>query len=229
MKLTKVLGLSLVAVAAMLTSCASKDVKGTGFDVNVNKPVIVDYKGQSFGADIPGWVIDAADGNKKNVAKGLNLSGSKIWVLSNDGKDLDMLKLWTDQIDGRAEIASSIEQSVADLITANFAASEDEKEKAVKEFSMRMSNITLNGLEKEADYWTKTRTLKTGVKKAKSDSDYTEKYTYLVVFSMDMKLWEKQIKAAMDDIDENDDQSIMLRDMITSKLMDELELYVTAE
>lgn len=226
MKLSKVLGLSVAVAAVLLTSCASKGVKGTGFDVEVNKPVIIDYKGQSFGADIPGWVLDAVDGNKKNVAKGLNLSGDKIWILQNDGKDLDMLKLWTDQIDGRAEIASSIEQSVADLITANFEASEDEKNKAVKEFSMRMSNITLNGLEKQADYWTKSRTLKTGVKKAKSDADYDVKYTYLVVFSMDMKLWDKQVKTAMNDIDENDDQSVMLRDMITSKLMDELDLYV---
>ena len=221
-----------ISLAVLFVSCASTGVKGTGFDMQVNKPVIIDYKGQAFGSDLPGWVLDAADGNTKNVQKALKLTDSKVWILQNNGQDLDMLKLWTDQVDGRAQIASGMEQSVADLITAELEATENidnaEKEKQVKEFSMRMSNITLNGLEKVSDYWTKTRTLKQGLTKAKSDADFEYKYTYLVVFSMDEKLYDKQLRAAMNDIDANDDQSIKLREAITRKLENEIDVYVVS-
>lgn len=221
--------LSLVLVATVLSSCASKGVEGKGVTLNTNKPQIIDYKGQAFGSDIPGWVLDASDGDTKNVAKALKLNGQKVWILQNDGDDLDMLKLWTDQIDGRAQIASSIEQTVGDLITAEMRASnasETEKTKTVDEFSTRMTNLTLQGLDKVADYWTKTRTLKTGVKKAKSDSDYTYKFTYLVVFAMDEKQYAAQIDAALKDIDENDEQSVLLRELVSARLKEKVELYV---
>lgn len=223
-----------VAVAAlatlMLASCASKSIDGKGVRLTAGRPEIVDYKGQSFGADIPSWVIDAVDGDTKEVQKALKLKGQKVWILQNDGTDLDMLKLWTDQIDGRSQIASAIEQTVGDLISAELDASQEnttEAEKAmyVNEFSTRMTNLTLQGLDKVTDYWTRTRTLKTGVKKAKSDADYTYKYTYLVVFSMDEDMFDAQVKAAFADIDDNDEQSAMLRDIVTAKLKDRVDVF----
>lgn len=225
----KTLSVVLVAaVSALFFSCASKGMEGTGVTLNANKPEIIDYKGQAFGSDIPGWVLDAADGNTKNVAKALRLDGQKVWILQNDGTDLDMLKLWTDQIDGRSQIASTIEQTVGDLITAELnakQASETEKTKAVDEFSTRMTNITLQGLEKVSDYWTKTRTLKVGVKKAKSDNDYVYKYTYLVVFAMDEDMYQSQIDAAFADVDDNDEQSALLRDIVSAKLKERIDIY----
>lgn len=223
--------LAVLLAAVLLTSCTTTadDIEGTGVDLSANKPVIVDYKGQAFGSDIPGWVLDASDGNNKAVAKALGLTGKKVWILQNDGQDLDMLKLWTDQIDGRAQIASGIEQTVADLVTAEMSASEADtatKQQMVDEFSSRVTNLTLQGLEKETDYWTKTRTLKEGVKAKKATAaDYSYKYTYLVVFTMDEDLYAQQIDAAFADVGNNDDQSQLLREVVTTQLKEKLEIY----
>lgn len=222
---------AILMAAVFLTSCTStaKDIEGTGVDLAANKPTIIDYKGQAFGSDIPGWVLDASDGNNKAVAKALKLDGKKVWILQNDGQDLDMLKLWTDQIDGRAQIASGIEQTVADLVTAEMSASEADtatKQQMVDEFSSRVTNLTLEGLEKETDYWTQTQTLKPGVKAKKATADdYTYKFTYLVVFTMDEDLYEKQIDAAFADVGNNDDQSQLLREVVTTQLKEKLEIY----
>lgn len=227
----KLMLLSAVLMAAvLLTSCVSTadDIKGTGVKLSVNKPEIINYKGQAFGSDIPGWVVDASDGNWKAVQKALNLNGKKVWVLQNDGQDLDMLKLWTDQVDARAQIASGIEQTVADLITGEMSASLESgsTQKTVDEFSSRVTNLTLQGLEKITDYWTQTSTLKPGVKarKAKAD-DYIIKYTYLVVFAMDEDMFEDQLDAAFADIGSNDDQSELLRQVVTAQLAQKLEVY----
>lgn len=222
--------LAVLMAAVLLTSCTTTadDIEGTGVDLATNKPEIIDYKGQAFGSDIPGWVLDASDGNNKAVAKALGLDGKKVWILQNDGQDLDMLKLWTDQIDGRSQIASGIEQTIADLITAEMNAQEADtasKQQMVDEFSSRVTNLTLQGLEKETDYWTRTRTLKVGVKKPESENDYVYKYTYLVVFTMDQDLYESQIDAAFEDVGNNDDQSAMLREVVTAQLKNKLEIY----
>ncbi|MBQ0167042.1 MAG: hypothetical protein KBT02_08050 [Treponema sp.] len=187
--------LAVLMAAVLFVSCTSTaaDIQGTGVDLGTNKPEIIDYKGQAFGSNIPGWVIDASDGNLKAVQKALSLDGQKVWVLQNDGQDLDMLKLWTDQIDGRSQIASGIKQTIGDKIKADMKATEAEKDKAVTELSERMTNLTLTGLDKVTDYWTRTRTLKVGVKKAKSEKDYDYKYTYLVVFAMDEDLYQKAL------------------------------------
>lgn len=223
--------LAVLMAAVLLTSCTTTadDIEGTGVELSVNKPEIIDYKGQAFGSNIPGWVLDASDGNNKAVAKALGLDDKKVWILQNDGQDLDMLKLWTDQIDGRSQIASGIEQTIADLITAEMNATEADKatkQQMVDEFSSRVTNLTLQGLEKETDYWTKTRTLKTGVKaKNATEADYTYKYTYLVVFCMDEDLYAKQIDEAFADVGNNDDQSAMLREVVTAQLKEKLTTF----
>ncbi|MBC6712829.1 hypothetical protein [Treponema sp. Marseille-Q3903] len=209
-------------------SCASKGMQGSGVELNTNKPVIIDYKGAAFGADIPGWVLDAANGDTKNVAKALKLNKQKVWILQNTGDNLDVLKLWTDQVDGRAQISSGIEQTVGDLITAELKGRQigtTEIDKFVDEFSTRMTNVTLQGLNKVTDYWTKTKTLKSGLKKAKSDDDYVYAYTYLVVFSMDEAVYEKQLNTALNDIDTNNEQSALLRDIVTSKLKERTDIF----
>ena len=66
----KFLVVTTAAIALVLTSCASapkQDLKGAGVEVSTRKAQIIDYKGSDLGADIPGWIQDAALGNYKNV------------------------------------------------------------------------------------------------------------------------------------------------------------------
>lgn len=42
---------------------------------------------------------------------------------------------------------------------------------------------------------------------------------------MDEKQYAAQIDAALKDIDENDEQSVLLRDLVSAKLKEKVELY----
>ena len=49
--------------------------------------------------------------------------------------------------------------------------------------------------------------------------DYKEEYTYYVVYTIDKKLYERQLAQAMDDIQDNDDQTQFLKEVLSDKLM----------
>ena len=109
----------------------------------------------------------------------------------------------------------------AELKTANVNDAAT-KEKKARIYSASMTNLTLNGLMKEADYWIKTRTPKTDVKTPEKTSDYDIEYTYYVVFSINKANFDRQMKAAMDDVPDNDDQTKFLKEVLTTKLKDSI-------
>lgn len=218
--------LGVVATTVLLTSCGTTKLKGEKPVMKAGIPEVIDYQGQSLGSTIPAWVMAIGDGAQKKVKKSLDLDKTDtVFILQNKGSDLDFLKVWTDQVDARAEVAASIEQSIGQTVEAELEAKDIDvqtKARAAKIYSGAMTNVTLNGLTKEASYWIKTRTLKTGVKKAKSEADYTTEYTYYVVYSIKNDIYSKQIAAAMNDIDDNDDQTSFLKDVLTKKLTDSM-------
>lgn len=211
-------------VAGLFASCGSSSgIAGPKPEMNINTPEIIDYQGKALGSEVPGWVVAVGEGATKRVAKGLDidLKEETIFILQNKGNDLDFLKTWTDQVDARAEVASSLEQTVGQTVQAELDlrhADEQTKSKAAKIYSGTMSNITINGLTKEASYWIKTRTPKTGVKKAKMESDYDVEYTYYVVYGIEKALYDKQMEAAIRNIEDNDNQTEFLKDVLTTRL-----------
>lgn len=226
MKISKKL-LGLFAVAAFCSLGYSQSLKGKDAVMNVGVPEVIDYKGKTLGSEIPGWVKAVSDGAIRKVYKSLELdmSEDKIFILYNKGNDLDFLKVWTDQVDARAEVASSIEQTVAQTVESELNvrhADTQTKERKAKIYSASMTNLTLNGLAKEADYWIKTRTPKTDVKTAEKASDYDIEYTYYVVFSIDKSKFDRQVTAAMDDVPDNDDQTKFLKEVLTKKLKESI-------
>ena len=215
--------LTVLALGGMLASCGSTlKLKGEEPVMNTGVPEIIDYQGLALGSQIPDWVIAIGDGSEKRVRKSLDIPSSKqIFLLQNKGEDLDFLKAWTDQVDARAEIASSIEQTVAQTVQSEMEVYQSDtqiKTKAAKIYSATMTNVTLNGLMKEDYYWIKTRTPKTDVANPKTLLDYNYEFTYYVVYTLDKDLYEKQIKQAMDDIEENDDQTEFLKEVLSEKL-----------
>ena len=218
--------LSVLTVLALgtLASCGSTlKLKGEEPVMNTGRPEVIDYQGLALGSEVPQWVIAIGDGSEKRVRKSLDIPNSKqIFILQNKGNDLDFLKAWTDQVDARAEIASSIEQTIAQTVQSEMEvrqADTQEKIKAAKIYSATMTNVTLNGLFKEDYYWIKTRTPKVDVAKPKLATDYNYEYTYYVVYTIDKDLYERQIKQAMDDVEDNDDQTVFLKDVLSEKLM----------
>lgn len=227
-------GVAVLSVLVLLSSCGtSSSLKGEAPVMNAGRPEVIDYQGQALGSEIPAWVVAIGDGQTRKVIKSLGLDGNTtVFMLQNKGNDLDFLKTWTDQVDARAEVASSIEQTVGQTVQTELEAKqadEQTKSRAAKIYSSTITNIILNGLAKEASYWVKTRTLKAGLKKASSDSDYVVEYTYYVVYGIDSALYEQQIKKAMGDVQDNDDQTVFLKDLLTKKLTEKIQLPVDAE
>ena len=224
MKRVIISALTALTLVGLLASCGSTlKLKGEEPVMNTGVPEIIDYQGLALGSQVPDWVIAIGDGSQKRVRKSLDIPNSKqIFILQNKGNDLDFLKAWTDQVDDRAEIASSIEQTIAQTVQSEMdvrQADQQVKTKSAKIYSATMTNVTINGLAKEDYYWIRTRTPKTDVAKPKLPTDYNYEYTYYVVFTLDKDLYERQIRQAMDDVEDNDDQTAFLKDVLSEKLM----------
>lgn len=214
-----------IALIAMITG-SSVFAKAKKPKQAAGRPELIDYKGQALGREIPKWVEAIADGDKASLKKAMKLDKDEmLFVLSRDGDNLDFLKVWVDQIDARVEVASSLETTIANAVETELSAQQvetEEVQRRAKLYSAQATNMTLNGLQKLNDYWIKTRTLKTGLKKGKKDEDYTYRTTYFVVFAMDKNVYDEQLQAAMNNVDDDNDQTETLRNLLTVKCSDAL-------
>ena len=187
----KLIGLFMVLVTlAILAGCISTPkVKKMYGEVQV-----LEHKGSRFGLAQPEWVSIVLDSpNQKTLSKALGID-KHIWVISRTGSNLEFLQQFTDQIDARSEIAASIKQGISDYVRANLdGESEDSVEKTIGRYSKRAAMITLTGLNKETEYWTKTRT------QLEKNAEPIIEYNYMVIYSLDEKLYQDQIKMVLDD------------------------------
>ena len=172
--------------AITLSSCASapkvKDVSGP--------TEIIEHKGTAFGVAQPEWVgVVLGTSNQKTLSKALGID-KHIWVVSKSGENLDFIKTWADQVDARAEIGASIKQGISDFVGARADGDKSDVEETVERYSARASAVAVSGLNKETDWWVLGRT------RLQKKSETESKYTYLVVYSMDEDLYQKQIKNA---------------------------------
>ena len=209
-KVCKFLFICLVGIV-LLSGCTStpkvKDASGT--------TEVLEHKGTRWGVAQPSWVNTVlSTPNQKTLSKDLGID-KHIWVISKSGKDLDFLQTWVDQVDARAEIAASIKQGVADFVGAKEKGEDSEiVVKDVERYSSRAEMVVLSGLNKEIDWWSKTRT------RLNKKSDYVELYDYMVVYSLDEKLYENQIKEAYKDLYD---------EKLTQELVEYLKNYTLVE
>lgn len=219
MKQSKKIVALICAAAAILTGCMSS--KANVNDVSA-KAEVVDHKGVSFGLDIPEWTQAVAAGNKAAVKKSLGLDNDAVvFLVYQQGDNLDFLQTWADQFGARDQVASAMETTISNVAKTQISGSATDgsstTEQNLQKYSGQVTNITLNGLQKENDYWTKTRRLKDGIRKAESADDYEYTINYVAVFWMSSDLFEQQLEAALSDVDENDDQSAEIRKLITEQ------------
>lgn len=182
----------------------------------------MDWQGASTGSMPPAWLEAVTNGDVDGVAKALNIDSSKykVFVINNTGKTLDFIKVWTEQVDVVSEVAGSMSRVVGQTVKADLKGNADDVAKAVEQAVTIASSVELIGLEKKAQYWVKTRRLKTGVASPKSDADYDSPvYTYYVVYAMENEVFNKSLKSAVErGITGNTDQQNVLKQIITSCL-----------
>lgn len=196
---------AVVSAALSFMSCGSTE-NVTKLEYTGETPKVINHKGLGFGMEAtPNWVMDVLGNqtNQKALGKSLGMTDSKIWVVYGSGPNLEFLRTWIDQVDARAEIASSIQQTISDKVKAVQEGSKDgnsaEVKSAVERVSSRLSLVTVSNLEKNQDWWTLTRRLKAGGNK-KNAEDYIEEYNYLVIYSMPMDSFEKQMKDSLNQV-----------------------------
>ena len=216
MKKIKIIAL-LCAASLLLAGCLSTKVKDSTPQYEV-----VDHKGASFGLNVPEWAGQAAAGDKNSVKKLLGIDkNAVVFLVYQQGDNLDFLQMWADQFGARDQVASAMETTISNVaktyISGESTDGTSTAEQTLEKFSGQVTNITLNGLQKENDYWTKTRRLKDGITKAQGPDDYEYKINYVAVFWMDGKLFARQLNEALSDVDENDEQSAALRALITEQ------------
>lgn len=225
MKKNVLLGAAVMALV-LLASCGTTSNKPKGAVYSADRPEIFDWQGQALGREPPKWVDAVIDGDKAAVKKELKLDkDTQLFLVSRDGENLDFLKTWADQVDARAEVANSLKTTIAQTVQTELTAQNIDKETVQRKadmYSAQATNISLSGLQKINSYWIKTRRLHTGVNKAKSDSDYDYKTTYMVVFGIDSDVYSNQLAAAMDDVEDNDEATSFLRDLLTQKCQEAL-------
>ncbi len=228
MKKLSLLVSAMLFTTTLITSCGTASSLQGPKPVNaISQSVVLDYQGAALGGQLPRWVqvMLLEGGTEKQIQKALDIDSSyKIFPLKKEDKNLELLQLWTDNVDARAEVASSIKQNIGQAVRANLSGAQSADEtmlaKTVDLAEKSLTNITISGLSKETSFWVKTATLKPGVKTAKSEADYTDpKYTYLVVFSIPGDLYKTQLEAALNNVSENDDQFKAIREAITSELV----------
>ena len=151
---------------------------------------IIEHKGSAFGVEQPDWVKAViGTSNQKAICKSLGID-KHVWVVTKRGENLDFISNWADQVEARAEISASIKQGISDFVGAHLAGDDNDVEQTVERYSARASAITVSGLSKEADWWFY------GISERDKKAGLEPKYTYLVVYSLDEDLYQKQIKKA---------------------------------
>lgn len=180
----------------------------------------LDWQGRATGSEIPSWVLAVGDNNKRKVVKELDLDGYMVWSFNASGSDLEFLQDWTDKVELQSNVAQSISASIGRATEASLEAEqnvdETTKKKVIKDVTTVLSNVRVNGLEKIASYWIKSRA--STVAKPKSDSDYETKYTYYSVWAVKDNIYEKQINAAINDLPGNTAQDPLLMKLITASI-----------
>lgn len=217
MKLTKFIATALLLVVASSSVFAAKKAKDTKVKIEIE-----DRQGFALGADIPDWVMMVANGEKSKVAKALKLEGEKqVFVFQQQGPDLDFLKVWTDNVDVRAEVTNSFSQAVGQTANATYKAGqgdETKKQRAIDMATKALSTMEVNGLLKEAQYWFYFKRPKPDVKKAKKPADWDYYYEYYVVFAMDKALYDAQLDAALNGIEDNASETVLLKKALSANL-----------
>ena len=221
---------SKIVLAALMIALIASPIfaakKGPAPKMVVNRPQIIDYQGASLGKEIPKWVDVLVEGNNAEVEKALNLSGVKTFIVEANGTNLDFLKSWTDLVNIETEVAGQIERQVAQTVQATMQgqadATEADVQKAIDMYAVSAKNVTINGLEKKASFWVQTQTVKPGLKKAKGPDDLIVQYTYYVVYCCDAKMFQQQIKAAMEDVEDNTKYADVLRQKTTDALINQI-------
>ncbi len=218
-------GTKIIAVAAIVACFGTGSVFAKKAKDQKVKIEIVNRPGMALGTDIPGWVEAVLEGDNKEIAKSLkiDLKEKQIFVFSNQGDDLEFLKTWTDQVDVQRQVANSFSIAVgqsANAVLQGNSGSESAMQRSIDQTVKALSALELNGLLKDAQYWIQFKKPKQGVKitKKSPDSAFDYYYEYYVIFTMDRNIYDSQLEAALNGVEDNASETKLLKEALSENL-----------
>lgn len=220
MKVSKIIAVAAIAVCFGTGSAFAKKAKEQKVKIEiVNRP------GMALGTEVPGWVEAVLEGDNKEIAKSLkiDLNDKQIFVFSNQGDDLEFLKTWTDQVDVQRQVANSFSIAVgqsANAVLQGTSGSENNMQRSIDQTVKALSAMELNGLLKEAQYWIQFKKPKQGAKitKKSPESAFDYYYEYYVVFTMDRNIYNTQLDAALNGVEDNASETVLLKKALSENL-----------
>ncbi len=221
MKVSRVLALTCLVMAFGPSMIFAKKAKDSKVKIEViNRP------GFALGSEVPRWVEAVLEGDNKSIAKSLKIDQSEyqLFVFTNQGDDLEFLKTWTDQVDVQRQVANSFSMAVGQSANAVFAGQSNGnstvRQQAIDQTVKALSAMEINGLLKEAQYWIQFKRPKQGVKitKKSPESDFDYYYEYYVVFTMNRKIYDAQLEAALNGIEDNASETALLKKALSENL-----------
>lgn len=220
MKVSKIIAVAAIAVCFGTGSAFAKKAKEQKVKIEiVNRP------GMALGTEVPGWVEAVLEGDNKEIAKSLkiDLNDKQIFVFSNQGDDLEFLKTWTDQVDVQRQVANSFSIAVgqsANAVLQGTSGSENSMQRSIDQTVKALSAMELNGLLKEAQYWIQFKKPKQGAKitKKSPESSFDYYYEYYVVFTMDRNIYNTQLDAALNGVEDNASETVLLKKALSENL-----------
>lgn len=225
MSLTCSLALIFGFVGCATTSVTGSGIKGKAATVKKNYVKIIDYQGSSFGSEIPQWVVEIGNGNYsseylKTIMPGIN--GKKAFVTVARGDNLAFTEQWTDLVNIEVQVGDEMQRVVGKAVSASQkgrskqegdSADSTKLEQELNMYKQAVSAVELNGLEKISSYW-----IQKEVKSTKSSKDSKIYYEYYAIWGMKEKLYNAQLKTAMDSIEDNSDEGKALKAALSKKL-----------
>ncbi len=219
---------AFLVLAMLLTSCrttsvAGSGIKGKGARMASVKREIIAYQGDEFPGEIPEWVVLVAQGQYdaavlSKVMPGLE--GKKVFVTIGQGDNYEFVKNWTDLVDVEVQVGDTMQRVVGKAVSAEMTGSRSsvgtesdpsEVNQKVAMYKQAVSTVELNGLEKTSSFWVLVR-------QYENKDTYKDFYEYYAVWTMDKKIFDTQLDAALKNVDNNNSESDTLRKALSGKL-----------
>lgn len=185
------------AAALSVTGCAStKGAAQTAASPVTATAVLpqsqpINWKGAAFGEPIPQWARDAINNDYNAIAKLPQFEGKIPVIRANTGKNLDGLRTWVNNVDVKGGVATALSTKVRAKAGGEGTGKVDESyERFVQELVADFSQVEVNGLAQEMDYWVLSR-------HTDADGKAENIYNFIVVYSIDRELFSQQVKQVL--------------------------------
>ena len=150
------------------------------------------------------------------------INGKKAFVTVARGDNLAFTEQWTDLVSIEVQVGDEMQRVVGKAVSASQkgrskqegdSADPTKLEQELNMYKQAVSAVELNGLEKIASYW-----IQKEVKSTKKSKDSKVYYEYYAIWGMKEKLYDVQLKNAMDSIEDNTDEGKALKAALSKKL-----------